>query len=280
MLINLFGLSEHNKRLDERRLEQQARRYDIPRPRGTVRYLNSRGHGGPRRQQHGPLIPMRHPPYHVVRDFGHGALGVVPVQPNGLPINYYDRPRPRRRPPYHQHPPHGYVYGRRPPQSPEFDMDTSDCSSCAVDRYGSPSDSSISDMDSLAETLEDLSLRRRPSYERLRPVGLHDYSHNHPRARRHQILDHHDEYRRHDHHRHLQDHHHHQHGHSPHRGPHRELHGHYSAGDYDDLNGHVGDNRVPGLHDRDTHRTGGWTQEDQNATHSATHSDADSAESW
>lgn len=265
----MLGFNEHNKRLEERRLEAQARRYDFPHPQGANRIIYPRGHGRLRRQPQGPAIPRTHPPREAVRHIGNGQLQVVPFQPDGLRINHYGPVPPVRvrQPRFPYFDPHFYPSRRGSRQSSEFDTDLSDCSSCEEYLNGTHLDSSDSDMESLAETLEDLSLRQRPSYERLRPMGFH--GHNRHRFHSRRQPDHDRDERRHHNHHHQG--HHHQHGHAPHRDSHRHPH--------DEFNGQPG-NRVPGFYDRDIYRTGGWNPEDDNITQSDAHSDDDSAESW
>lgn len=237
LLTNAMGLREQNKRLAERKSGRRDRRYDFPLQPRDPRWFHYGGYGGPRGLQ--PEMPYMGPSV-VYRDDGY-SMNYVPFrQLDGLPI---DR-GPRNRPHYHRH-----ALDRGPLS------DLPDCPSCDEyddNLYGPHWDPF--DDESILDSLDDLSLGRRRSYERFRPVGLHDHRHlaPHPYLRQRPIQDHEDHHHHRDRHRYHHDHQHHQHGHSPHRG----HHGHHDSFDSDEMDGLPGGNRVSGMWERDPHRVG------------------------
>lgn len=253
MLSNLLGFNEHNKRLEERRLEQQARFYDFPRrqQRQRIKLQPDRRYG--ERTEHHRRLPLLEPPKHVIRDMGDGQLRLVRfTAPDGLPINLY-----RRRQPEHHH--HGRHLGHIQHHPTEDDYDSPGGSSCDdIDLQDGNiwgSDDSLGG--SFVDSFEDLTLGRRQSYERFRPIEFYDQTHRaphrrfvHPRSSQdheHPHENHHDR----PHHQHCQDHHHRQ-SHIPHEGHRR----HHPSHELEAREGRYGSHRSPGMWDRDAHRIG------------------------
>ena len=179
-LSNLIGFGDHNERMSNKKSDRQDRDYNFPRQSRHA----MRGYYPPHGRFRGPIQPdPRRPsePLFVHRNVGHRSDWVPAFQLDGHRI---DR-GPRYRPHHHYHAP---FY--RP--SFDFPSDFDDGPGC--DRCDDPHVPYWDQLEDepIVDLFDDLSLGRRHSYERFRPMGHHDRRHLAPDPRfRHQpIQDH------------------------------------------------------------------------------------------